>query len=238
MRTCCPQVAAFSRFCQTAMLSHLALPFATQLPLEATHKDRVLPNLLYLLSCLPHFSHLQASSIPTSSHPLIFHLSLLHCALHHYSKLAGTQTPGLSLFSSSLSLLSSFTHDCPLPHIVSTLKTHVLTTYSNGPVLESLVSSCLDSSTVVPGGSLTLTLGEYGVLEVVTPGPGVPLTNYGDHVMGMMSSDTHKTDDTLRCAVVTFALYVHCICTHVVFVVFCCVYIQLYCMVMAGCLGS
>lgn len=66
------------------------------------------------------------------------------------------------------------------------------------PVLDSLVSNCLELATVVPGGSLTLTLGDYGSLEVVTPASGVPLANYGNHVMGMMSSPTHKTSDILR----------------------------------------
>lgn len=204
--TGCPQLTTLSRFCRTVLLSHLSLPFATHLPLETTQKDGVLPNMLYLLSSLPHFSQFQVSSLPTSSHPLLFHLSLLHCALHHHNKLAGIPTPSLSLFSSSLSLLHS-SHDNPLPDIVTALQTHTLTSYSiccSKLVLESLVASCLDSSTMVLGSNFTLTLGGYGNLEVVTPGPGVPLANYGDHVMGMMSSDTHKTTDTLR--------YVHVCC--------------------------
>ncbi|CAI8029243.1 hypothetical protein GBAR_LOCUS16617 [Geodia barretti] len=49
----------------------------------------------------------------------------------------------------------------------------------------------------MPGAKLTLALGEYGELEVVTPGPGVPLENYRDHVMGMMSSETHHRTDTI-----------------------------------------
>ena len=51
---------------------------------------------------------------------------------------------------------------------------------------------------MVPGSTLTLAVGEWGTLEVVTPGPGVPVANYGDHVAGIMSSDTHKTTDDLR----------------------------------------
>lgn len=197
----CPHLTTLSVFCRTALLSHMALPFATQLPLEVTHKKSVLSNLLYLICGLPNLSSLQLSSLPTSFHPLLFHLSLLHCALHHHNKLAGAPTPSLSLLFSSLSLLHSFPHDHPLPNVVMSLQNQTVTLYStccSSPVLESLVGSCLDLTTVAPGGSFTLTLGVCGSLEVVTPASGVPLANYGDHVMGMMSSPSHKTCDTLR----------------------------------------
>ena len=194
--TDCPQLTMLSTFCRTALLSHMTLSFATQLPLEAIHEESVLSSLLYLLSGLPHLSALKFSSLPTSFHPLLFHLCLLHCALHHHNKLAGLPTPSLSLLFSSLSLLHSFPHDHPLPNVVMALHKHTATLYStccSGPVLESLVSNCLNLATVVPGGSFTLTLGDYGSLEMVTPASGVRLGNYGNHVMGMMSSPTHKT---------------------------------------------
>ena len=200
--TCCPQLPALSRVCQASLLSHLALRSTTQLPTEA-RQDGILPALLYLLSSLPRLTLSQLSSLPTSSQPLLFHLALLHCALYHRSRLAGAPTPSLSLFSSSLSLLLSLPHDHPLPDILTALRTHALTAYSSycsGLVLEGLVGCCLDTSSVVPGGSFTLPLGsDFGSLEVVTPGLRVPLTNYTDHVMGMMSSETHKRTDILRC---------------------------------------
>ena len=61
-----------------------------------------------------------------------------------------------------------------------------------GPAVEGLIASCLQRSAVVPGGAITLSLG--GGLEevVVTPGEGVPPTNYADHVRGMMSSEMHR----------------------------------------------
>ena len=196
-----PQLTTLSRFCRATHLSHLALPFSSHLPPEATQTEGVLPSLLYLLSSLPHISRSQLSSLPTSFHPLLFHLSLLHSALHHRSKLAGRRPPSLPLFSSALSLLSSLSPDHTLPDVVETLKEHSLSVYSSHcsrPVVESLVNSCLDPSTVVPGGTLTIDMGECSSLIVVTPGPGVPLSNYGDHVAGIISSDAHKGTDVLR----------------------------------------
>ena len=68
----------------------------------------------------------------------------------------------------------------------------------SGTVLKSLVTNCLNLSTVeTPGCKLTLALGDYGDIEVVVPGSEVPLENYGDHVMGLMSSDAHKGTYTL-----------------------------------------
>ena len=90
------------------------------------------------------------------------------------------------------------------------LRHHTLALYGpvcSGPVLEGLVASCLDLSALeTPGAKLTLALGEYGELEVVTPGPGVPLENYRDHVMGMMSSETHHRTDTILRYVCTLSV--------------------------------
>ena len=203
----CPQLAMLSRFTRVTRLSHLAIPppphptpdFSNSLP----GVDRILPDLLYLLTTLPHLPcSSQLSSLPPSSHPLLFHLSLLHCTLCNYCKLTGRPPPPFSLFSSSLSLLHTLTQDhLPLADTVTALRHHTMTLYDpicSGPVLDGLLASCLHLSVVeAPGGKLTLVLGECGEVEVVTPGPEVPLGHYGDHVMGMMSSEIHKATDTL-----------------------------------------
>ena len=198
-----PWLATLTRFCRAALLSNVSLGHAAHLPPEATWTEGVLPNLLYFLSSLSNFATTasQLSSLPASTHPLLFNLSLLHCTLHHHCRLAESHPPGLPLFLSSLSLLCSFTSQHQLQDIVRALQTHATTVYStccSGLVLEGLVTGCLDSSAVLPGSSLSLPLGESGTLELVTPGPGVTLSNYGDHVMGVMSSEAQKTADTMR----------------------------------------
>lgn len=198
----CQHALALARICQIASLSNLSLRSTTHLPQEAW-QDGLLPSLLYLLSSLPQSTISRLSSLSTSSHPLLFHLSLLHCALYHRSKLAHQPTPSLSLFCSSLSLLLSLPHDHPLPDTLHCLKAHVLASYGShhgGPVLEALVSSCLDQSTMVPGSVITLALGGGHDMQVVIPGAGVLPRNYGDHVIGMMSSETHRKEGSLRYA--------------------------------------
>ena len=217
--TDCSHLTTLTRFCQTALLSNVALSYTTSIPTETTQTNGVLTNLIYLLSSLPHIAPSQLSSLPTSFHPLLFNLTLLHSTLHHHCQLSNRPTPNLSLFSSSISLLCSLTNNHQQEQILKALQTHAMTVYStccNGPILESLVNSCLDLSAVVPGTNITLTISNYGNIEVVTPGPGVPLNNYGDHVMGMMSSDIHKTTDTLRYNRVCVCVCV-CVCVIVFF---------------------
>ena len=208
-----PQLSTLSNSSRIAQLSHLALP-AEATPTKNTERDttptlnsdRVLPNLLRLLSSLSSLTCFpNLSSLSTSEHHLVFLLSLLHCALHSHCRLTGRPTPRLSLLSSSLSLLCTLSQGHPPTHedTAETLREHVLALYSpvcSGLVLQGLVTSCLSSSTVAATGSkLSLALGECGDIEVVTPGPEVPLENYRDHVMGVMSSEIEeKTDLQLR----------------------------------------
>lgn len=53
---------------------------------------------------------------------------------------------------------------------------------------------------MAPGSVITLTLGDGHDMQVVTPGTGVLPRNYGDHVIGMMSSETREKAGSLRYA--------------------------------------